>query len=1106
MGDVPDGIPSPIAEVSALLPERTIARESTNAFLHPDHRRAVRIMTAAALQWRADISYRTAGPRIIVSGFTADQVAEIERARRLYALVLELLGKDDDSFIVGLGLMGAALDEQRKDLIDECRMRMHQIALGKDWTASAVEWPLTYLEDIQSQVAEMLRIEGVAGGLNAIKSRTIDLQAAIDERSLAVLQAEQEAEAGDRIVEAESFTLDALNIEEATAAVRKQIAEFRTTEAKYRAAAHRYAAAGAGQKAEAREALLQIELETERQLAGQLKILEEQIKALVGDGGEEGTLPRLRRQIGEARQNLRQFESDARDRHRQRQSHRALISIIKKIGSLVSIYFTGVDLVAIAETAIQAVKSAQSGDWAGAIMHAKQAGDLATGGKFTEALKGGIAAAERCIGNVMADSLGDAALVLKEKLGIELDEATQRAIDAVSRQAFRLGVSFLAKETGTRDIFLALGVPDPEPGLIQNLREAAERQLVEAGWQAFKKRGEEAVKGVAVVLRVDTSQAESEIRKLLKEAQETGRSLEKTMMQLIADVEKSNPRARGILAELKNELLEQRDRLAERISREVRKGEAEVAEVLDELTGKVLAATGPNSMPLPPIAMPEEVVRAIVDFRRKTELARAKIGFLTTPGKADELANQLSEAENDQHFNDNLTRVVGDLNKNIDDAAKAMEDAENDLVALKAQLDETKVKEYVQHFRRKAAELEELAARSDAQAAAEMGNAAAEAVLAAEQQIRIEEFGIEIAQRRRAAQQSLVEARRSLAAAARIEIEIRKIALKRAERALVEWTRNGELNPDQQRIAQAVGVWCLTKANTLLAQWWQLLNLYELSERLQRLPGAPPQAFAPTFLVPTRAQIELGRELLKLAQTEWNIGLVEDPRPITTLQFADFSAALNVREQDRLRDFFTAIGNEPYPCLKFQTRSDLTRLLGGVMFQIRRAGADNPDAPFDYVKNLPFSAFTDSVAANGRIRQQTGTTYLESEAFPAWDDAGSPRIRLLGVLLKVVDNGGLRPGTPLKMLMRQEAEPDIWVRDLEHLGARVRITVPLQPMKSEDDLDRGVFLSPGAFRSTQWQTRPLFGTYSVRLANAMGDFLRPADFKVEIHFVALGRP
>jgi hypothetical protein len=281
--------------------------------------------------------------------------------------------------------------------------------------------------------------------------------------------------------------------------------------------------------------------------------------------------------------------------------------------------------------------------------------------------------------------------------------------------------------------------------------------------------------------------------------------------------------------------------------------------------------------------------------------------------------------------------------------------------------------------------------------------------------------------------------------------------------------------------------------------------LYEVSERLQSLPQAPPD-YAPTFLIPDMAKVQEGRTLLEVAQSHWNTNLLEDPSVFTTIQFAKVREALTPAEREKLVRNWTTVEGEPYPGLMLQSRQDLARLTNGITFQIRRRASENPYAPFNYVTDLPLSAFTDSVAVPGRVRQRTGTTFLESGAFPAWDDAQSTRIRLLGVLLEIIDNGGLPAGVPLKVYLRQEAQPNIWVRDTQHPGEQVKVSVPLAAMRSEGDLDLGVRLVAGAFVPRQWQTRPLFGTYTVRIGNSLRDFARPRNFKIQIHFVALGRP
>lgn len=1136
---LPDPVPSPAAPDgggqpgadpvlhNALLTRMITTRGQRGAPLHPDHRRALRVMSAAVLTWRAEIAYRAAGPRAIVGGFSSSQARDISRARQLYQAALDLLGgeipvgaADEDHFSTGLGLLGVVLDEERTVLRDECLMRLRQLGLGNDWAADRSEWPIQFLDGlnraVESIIAEIRLLE--TSGVDAPaqqREREIEVQG----RTLAVLQAGQLRDAAEDLAAAEQSTLEALQSEQSAAEVRVRIAQFRSQEARYLAAARRFAQDAQGDRQQAESALLVVEEETARQLEGQIRLLRENVEKLRSE------LPGLGQQIADAGHRLDEFKQTAEHEHEKKQSERAFISILKKIGSLVSIYFTGVDLVTIADTAIQAVKSAQSGDWAGAIMHARDAADLATGGKFSEALGKGLEQAERAIGSVMADSLDEAAAKIEGALGIDRTEALQGAIDAVSRQAFRIGVSFLARQTNTEAIALALGIGAPNPQVIDDLRQAAEAELLEGAWQAFRRRGENVVVELGRALNVGV--VEDAIRQRLQDdvraAVRAGDDANRLVVALVARIHERAPEADGVVAELKTAFLDARDRLVNRVSEQLHVEEPRVRAALDNLAGRALDATAAQNLPLPPVVLPAEVAGAIRDFRLKVETARGKIGFLTAPGKAEQLANQLAEMEDDDQFKQQLDRVTGQLQTAIGDAIDAMQQAQVDLGALEDKLGEAQVAQYKQQFKTQAQQFRVAEAASLAQSAGELVKAAGEATLAADQQIQVEEFALKVAGSRVAAQSAVLRARQNELAAAQTEIEIRTLALRKAENEQARWERlNSVPNPDQLRNLEVARLFYLEEANNLLVQSFQMLTLYEVD--LQRLAAGatpragnpPPASFTPTFLTPTVDNIHAGKALMDLAEEEWNLKLVEQPRLLTTIRLDDIGTGLSDAVRDKLRPFFTVVEGDPLPGLRL-TGKDLRRLKNGLTFRIMPFFNASRPLPADYPAFAPAEVYTDTVTVPGpqaapgdgiRMRDERRVRaglVVDFGAVAPWFDAGAFRVRLLGVVLKVTGRGGVQPGIPLVFYLRQEADCGIVVRDSSVPLERRYVPVPLPPVQDEDVRGRGVQLVSGPIVTPQWETRPLFGTYTLTIDDTV-PIQDPSRFSAELHFVALGQP
>src|SRR6185437_660896 len=266
-----------------------------------------------------------------------------------------------------------------------------------------------------------------------------------------------------------------------------------------------------------------------------------------------------------------------------------------------------------------------------------------------------------------------------------------------------------------------------------------------------------------------------------------------------------------------------------------------------------------------------------------------------------------------------------------------------------------------------------------------------------------------------AAQEQVVSARQAQADAAATEIQLRDIALKRARASQTRWEQQTDApDADQARQLETVRLFCLNRGTALLAQAWQLLQIYEVDpDRVGRLrqPDASPLSYVPTFLVQTPTSIEMGLELLKLAQSQWNLSLLETPSPLTTIRLKDIADGLDPDVRAHLQSALTEVGGDTYPCATFRTRADLVRLIQGITFRIASLSGQGHPLPAGYPRWMSPSVYTDAAGAGLSV---------EEDRVPGWDDEGAFRVRLLGVLVRVVDHGGLPMNRPLKVFLREE--------------------------------------------------------------------------------------
>lgn len=1055
-------------------------RTTLNTQLHSDHRLALCITMGAFLQWRADYEYRAAGPKLLLQGFNEDQLRHLTNAKLYYTEALRLLNYKNEfgssDWIVGLGLFGTMLKIERESLINECELRIRKIRELHDYAYESMGWPIKYAWELYSEVNPIINTVKTLQTSLALKYEENSLQDEVKKQDTAVKQAQDFLNAAIEFLKAENFTLDAVSYEKDQQKIREIISGYRQKEAKWHVAALKFAQAAAGAEGNAEQKLLEAEQTQSEIIKRQIEQLQESIEKL------RAQLPKLKDDIKKASEELKEFEKNAQELHKKKQSGRALVSILKKVGSLVSKYFTGVDLITIGEIAMQAVKAAQTGDLSSAALYAFEASDSLSKGKLTEFLKENLNVAEKYVSSTMADSLTKSAEVIGKATGIKGDEAVRKAAEAISRQAFKIGVSYMAEKAHLEKVIVRLGI-DPKPQLVEKFHNEIKKEVPELAARIIHFQNDSVKKKIAEILDCKIDELEIRLKQKVNEASEQGKAFETYLLEVVREVHAKLPKeADPIIAELKAELLKLRDESVKKIGENVAVESSKVDKVLDEL----IADTIKKQQKLPPaIPLPEEVRESLRNFQENVRRANSKIGFLINPGAPDNYANQLADYEDDEQFNMQLHKVVGELSEGINEAYEHMGAAEDDLQNLLDELNQLQVDKLLQQFKEDAKKWQVEAKKNLEEYQENLWREAGESLLAAQQQVQVEVIRNKEIGKRILAQESIVRGREAQVDATQKEIDIRKLSLSQAQNQRSRWLLfHRPFSSNETRALINARLYLLNKANNLLIQAWQLLNTYQVE--INKYNSSIN--YKPDYKVPTLGNIESGKKLLEQLEEVWNNDLLEEPRVLTTINLSELKEALAPKVFDRLGGDLSG-GGILYPSLILKPQ-DLKRLKNGLTFRI--VPLLSPEERNQLIPPTPVSTESNSLGE-----------YIDFDRIEGWNDEGAYNIRLIGVM--VAFNNPTKDMNPINLYLEQEANPWLYA-DAEN-GHKKLVVLPLQSITGLDESKQGVQLRGGQFFRKQFETRPLFGTYTLRIYDQSYKAIKnPESFSAVLHFIAIGQP
>jgi hypothetical protein len=122
--------------------------------------------------------------------------------------------------------------------------------------------------------------------------------------------------------------------------------------------------------------------------------------------------------------------------------------------------------------------------------------------------------------------------------------------------------------------------------------------------------------------------------------------------------------------------------------------------------------------------------------------------------------------------------------------------------------------------------------------------------------------------------------------------------------------------------------------------------------------------------------------------------------------------------------------------------------------------------------------------------------FVDLDRMPPVSEPKVFRLRLLCVMLDI--EGG---GNDVVLFLTPEA--DGWISVREPSGAKRAVYVPADRIELNDGL--GVLLQDGAIIDKPFDTRPLFGTYTLRIDPESYELIKGRrDFKATLHFMAIG--
>lgn len=1054
-------------------------RATVEARVHNDFRRATALVTAIQVSWLGEIFYRQAGPADIVEKFSPQQETLLIAAARLYKIAISLFDIYlNNSWTIGLGLIGNTLEDAAKCVYAESLLRAAQLAVSDsssritsltrsfqplDRQASkTADWPTVYVDDLFE------RLKAIDQILDTLQTDVLDLAAEHDELEsslkeslLEVAKSEALRDVAKAYVEVEELTLKELIVEREHQKLRVAIAAGRQKEADYHLTALQFAVKSASMgtaDAELGATLAKFEHD---QVEWQIETLKKNIQVL------QTEIPDLKNQIDTASSELSKVVSEAQEQHeKNRDKGGGMFSFVKKLASIVSVYFTGVDLVSVVETGIKAFKALKAGDIGTALELATDAANSIAPGKLSAFITDKLNKAEGFVENFMADSLADAedvATKLESSMGISYTKSLTLATQGVAKQAFRIGVSYLAEEAGLKKVMGSLGV-QPSAALIKD----AKKQLLDTAFNAVNEQVDEVKKQAVSLLGGTADELRERIANKIDENLAKNISADETIIELIQTI-RQNVSAADI-APLKRNLLSARTQLLNRLQQETSKPINKIEDALKECLDGITEA---QKLLPPQFALPAEISDELNKFQAKITTAKQNLQFLTDPAAPEKLVNQLGQTEDDQQFSDALQSVQKQLRDGINESNKIMQDSQTDLANLKAKLANLDIESYRTEVAQERSNWQLKAIQYTEEQQKQLASEAAESLLTAGQELKGEQLGLKQVEIRLQAQKLVVKARKSQVEASENDVAIKRLICTRMQHRLSNWQLL-YLVPDQDLIEaeETARLRRLELANSILIQSVQLLSIYEAPYSV--LFGDSPGL---TFLIPDRKTPFIKAALVDEHRKQWNQDLLANFRLLSS--FNNLNSVLPERLKTKLATHISSLETQQNPPVKVRGRAGLKALLSGIRFQIMPMKVSTTPSG----ATIP-AALIDPEAGN----------FFAPYAVPLWNVGYTSRVRLLGVVLQGNSN--------IFVYLTQECGY-LTVRNPD----MTQEILPLEIPHTTGETPLGIELAKGIFTQKQLETRPLFGIYTLRTDESQfSQVIDPDTFEATIHFVAVGTP
>lgn len=514
--------------------------------VHQDLRRALMVVFAQFHQWRADIEYRRAGPRLE----TTDD-SRYEPPKPYYECAKEELdtfgkGDTDSVWAVGYGLVGRVFETQADVLRDEVEARLLQLKSHKDFAGPVISWPLLYpwsyitaepTAPIRGLIKYLEKAEGDAKDSikeehfnELIKASNSSHESAMHEAEVELLKLDAEEELFEqRKLEKQvaKIRVDASKAKEKQAENELEAANFllKATEQEWSAST---------KKSEYMTLVAEAGAKQIQELRGRIQAFEPQFNNAVTKTKD------LSDGVKQLTKELRQHQKDSN-------SKSMFFSILESVASAISVAFLGVDVVKIAKQAVMAFKAFESGDYSKALGYAFSAANDASGGELktyvdeklgefktfiADVQKDGLAFLQSIIPSSLKD-LAEQIKALPDMIDAQASEIREQIWDVVSNTCQIDGIGKLCKEVTAKKFLESVGIA---PNLINDyakevIRSASE-DCVSTLTQAFRSQG--LLPNLIVELGTSPENLEKELKKLAEEGLD---NLEKTVTEKLKQIE-----------------------------------------------------------------------------------------------------------------------------------------------------------------------------------------------------------------------------------------------------------------------------------------------------------------------------------------------------------------------------------------------------------------------------------------------------------------------------------------------------------------------------------------------------------------------------------------